>query len=138
MEPLIIAVHILVCLAIVVLILLQQGKGAEMGASFGAGGSQTLFGSSGSGNLLSRITSVLVTVFFVTSFSLSMIATQRSQVKQDAGVPSAEVIEQYNQQQAGDAPQVNEAPAPAPAADAPQVDAPQVDAPAVEEPATAP
>lgn len=64
MEPLIIALHILVCLGIVGLILLQQGKGAEMGASFGSGGSQTLFGSAGSGNMLSHATAILVTIFF--------------------------------------------------------------------------
>ena len=131
MEPLIIAVHILISLAIIALVLLQQGKGAEMGASFGAGGSQTLFGASGGGNLLSRITAILVTLFFITSFSLSMLATQRSQTKSDAGVPSAELIEQHNKQQAGDAPVV-ETPA---ATDAPAVEAPAVETPAVEAPA---
>lgn len=74
MEPLIIALHILVSIAIVALILLQQGKGAEVGASFGSGGSQTLFGSTGSGNFLSHTTAILVAIFFVTSFGLSILA----------------------------------------------------------------
>lgn len=123
MEPLIIALHILVCLAIVGLILIQQGKGAEMGASFGSGGSQTLFGSSGSGNMLSHATAILVTVFFVTSFGLSVLAKNKSVAGNDIGVPSAEVIEAHNaaQQPAGDVPAVEAAPAmDAPAAPAQQ------------------
>lgn len=120
MEPIIIALHILICIAIVGLILLQQGKGAEVGASFGSGGSQTLFGSTGSGNLLSHATAILVTIFFVTSFGLSLLAKNKSAIGSgDVGIPSAAVIEQHNQaqQSAGDAPA---APAPAPTAgDAP-------------------
>ena len=54
MEQIILIVHLLVALAIIGLIMLQQGKGADMGASFGAGASQTLFGSDGSGNVLTR------------------------------------------------------------------------------------
>ena len=96
MEALIIAVHILVALAIIGLILLQQGKGAEMGASFGSGGSQTLFGSSGSGNLLSHATAILVAVFFVTSFGLSVLAKQKSSLNTNTGVPATAVIEAHN------------------------------------------
>lgn len=110
MEQLIIALHILICLGIIALILLQQGKGAEMGASFGSGGSQTLFGSSGSGNLLSHVTAILVTIFFLTSFGLSMMAKNKSVANLDVGIPAAEVIEAHNatvQPAAGDAPVVN-------------------------------
>lgn len=78
MENLVLVVHLLVALAIIGLILLQQGKGAEMGASFGAGASQTLFGSSGSGNFFSRMTAILAAVFFVTSFTLAILAKQRT------------------------------------------------------------
>ena len=70
--------HVIVALAIVGLILLQQGKGADMGASFGGGGSQTLFGPSGGGNLLTRATAVLAAVFFATSFGLAIIAKQKA------------------------------------------------------------
>ena len=115
------ALHVLVAIAIIALVLLQQGKGAEMGASFGSGGSQTLFGSSGSGNLLSHVTAILVTIFFVTSFGLSMMAKNKSVANLDVGIPAAEVIEAHNatagQPAAGDAPVVS---APA-ATDAPAV-----------------
>ncbi|HQQ64204.1 MAG TPA: preprotein translocase subunit SecG [Pseudomonadales bacterium] len=96
MEVLITALHILVAMAIIGLILLQQGKGAEMGASFGSGGSQTLFGSAGSGNLLSHATALLVALFFVTSFTLSILAKQKSVLNASAGIPAAAVIEEHN------------------------------------------
>ena len=78
MEQMILVGHLLVVLAIIGLILLQQGKGAEMGASFGAGASQTLFGSDGSGNVLTKATALLVAVFFATSFGLAIIATNKA------------------------------------------------------------
>lgn len=74
MESILLVVHVIVALAIVGLIMLQQGKGAEMGASFGGGGSQTVFGAAGSGNFFSRMTAILVAVFFATSFVLAMLA----------------------------------------------------------------
>ena len=89
MENLILVVHLLVAVAIIGLILLQQGKGAEMGASFGAGASQTLFGSTGSGNFFSRLTAILATVFFVTSFTLAILAKQRTGSADDFSLPSA-------------------------------------------------
>jgi preprotein translocase subunit SecG len=127
MEPLVIALHILICFGIVGLVLLQQGKGAEMGASFGSGGSQTLFGSTGSGNLLSHATAVLATIFFVTSFGLSVLAKNKSAVGADAGIPAAEVIQAVNsateQQAPVVAPSSGDAPALAPTAPATDVPA---------------
>jgi preprotein translocase subunit SecG len=79
-ETAIIVVHLLVCLALIGLILLQQGKGAEAGASFGGGASQTVFGSQGSGNFLTRSTSWLAVVFFVTSISLAFVAKEKASV----------------------------------------------------------
>ncbi|PCJ42828.1 MAG: preprotein translocase subunit SecG [SAR86 cluster bacterium] len=76
MESIIIIVHVIAAIAVITLVLLQQGKGAEMGASFGSGASQTLFGSSGSGNVLTKATTIFATVFFVTSLSLAVIARQ--------------------------------------------------------------
>jgi preprotein translocase subunit SecG len=99
--PLILTVHILVGAAIIGLVLLQHGKGADMGAAFGSGSSGSLFGASGSANFLSRTTGVLATVFFLTSLGLSYIATNRTQV------PSS-VMERVNTQ-----PAVPAAPAPA-------------------------
>ena len=78
MEQLILVVHLVVALVIIGLIMLQQGKGADMGASFGAGGSQTLFGSEGGGNVLTRATGWLVALFFASSFGLALLANQRS------------------------------------------------------------
>lgn len=77
-EQIVMVLHVIVALAIVGLILLQQGKGADMGASFGGGGSQTLFGPSGGGNLLTRATAILAAVFFATSFGLAVIAKQKA------------------------------------------------------------
>ena len=86
MEQIILIVHLLVALAIIGLIMLQQGKGADMGASFGAGASQTLFGSDGSGNALTRATGWLVVLFFATSFGLAIVATQKSQTVDGIGL----------------------------------------------------
>jgi preprotein translocase subunit SecG len=73
----VIAIHIMVCVALVVVVLLQQGKGADIGAVFG-GSSQTVFGSSGAGNLLTKITSGLAVVFFATSIFLAYASTRRA------------------------------------------------------------
>ncbi len=73
----VLTVHILVALAIIGLVLMQHGKGADMGAAFGSGASGSLFGASGSANFLSRTTAVLATVFFLTSLSLAYIASDK-------------------------------------------------------------
>ncbi len=86
MEQIILIVHLLVALAIIGLIMLQQGKGADMGASFGAGASQTLFGSDGSGNALTRATAWLVVLFFATSFGLALMANQATVIDDDIGL----------------------------------------------------
>lgn len=69
-------VHVLVGVGLIVLVLFQHGKGADMGASFGSGASGSLFGASGSANFLSRSTAVLATLFFITTLSLSYLASQ--------------------------------------------------------------
>jgi len=73
----VIAIHITVCVVLVVIILLQQGKGADVGAVFG-GSSSTVFGSSGAGNAMTRATWALATVFFATSIFLAYASTQRA------------------------------------------------------------
>ena len=65
-----IVVYLIVALMLVGFVLIQQGKGADMGASFGSGGSNTVFGSTGSGNFLTRTTAILATLFFVISLIL--------------------------------------------------------------------
>ena len=72
-----IVLHVLVALAIIGLVLLQHGKGADMGSGFGGGASGSLFGATGSANFLSRATAVLATVFFLTSLGLAYLATNR-------------------------------------------------------------
>jgi preprotein translocase subunit SecG len=72
---LIIVVHVVVALTIIGLVLLQHGKGADMGSGFGGGASSSLFGATGSANFLSRATAVLATLFFILSLILAYIAT---------------------------------------------------------------
>ena len=72
-----IVVHVLVALAIIGLVLLQHGKGADMGSGFGGGASGSLFGATGSANFLSRTTAVLATIFFLLSLALAYVATKK-------------------------------------------------------------
>lgn len=137
MEQLIIIFHVLAALAITGLILIQQGKGADMGASFGGGASQTLFGSRGSGNVLTRATAVLATLFFATSFALAVVARDHSEAAGSVGIPAEEIdgmpvvpvdeipaVEENAAPSAGDIPELEMAPADAPA-DIPELDASQ-------------
>ncbi|ODS23054.1 preprotein translocase subunit SecG [Candidatus Endobugula sertula] len=87
METIVIVIHVLVALAIIGLILLQRGKGAEAGASFGGGASQTVFGSEGSGNFFAKVTAILAFIFFATSFSLAIIAKNKTNITLDIGIP---------------------------------------------------
>lgn len=82
-ETLVVVSHVLFAVAVIVLILLQHGKGADAGAAFGAGASQTVFGSQGSATFLSKMTAILAVLFFVTSFSLAVFAKQRAQMVSD-------------------------------------------------------
>ena len=74
----ILVVHNIVAISMIGLILVQHGKGADAGASFGAGGSATVFGASGSANFLTRLTAVLTAIFFITSMTLAVFAKQQS------------------------------------------------------------
>ena len=78
LSNILLIVHLIVAVIIVILVLLQQGKGSDMGAAFGGGSSQSLFGARGSANFLSRATSFLVTVFFISSLVLAYIYTTQS------------------------------------------------------------
>jgi len=73
----ILIVHVLAGISVVTLVLLQHGKGADMGAAFGSGASGSLFGATGSANFLSRATAVMATVFFLTSLGLSYVSNSR-------------------------------------------------------------
>ncbi len=91
MEKFILIFHFLVAVALIGLILIQQGKGAEAGASFGAGASQTVFGSGGGWNFFSKMTALLATIFFVTSVSLAVTAKNKT-VIEDFSIPALESI----------------------------------------------
>ena len=110
MEQIILIAHVLAALAIIGLIMIQQGKGADMGASFGAGASQTLFGSGGGGNVLTTSTAWLVTLFFATSFGLAVIAKNQSVAANAVDLPVPAVVEsQYAPAADSDIPAIDEA-----------------------------
>jgi preprotein translocase subunit SecG len=77
-ETILVGVHVLVAAALVGLVLLQHGKGADMGAAFGSGSSGSLFGAAGSANFLSRTTAILATVFFLSSLGLTYFGATRT------------------------------------------------------------
>jgi preprotein translocase subunit SecG len=78
MKEILLVIHVLTAVALVGLVLLQQGKGADMGAAFGGGASQTLFGARGSATFLSRMTAILAAVFFATSLALAWVYSRQS------------------------------------------------------------
>ena len=102
--------HVLLAVAIVGLVLLQRGKGADAGAGFGAGASGTVFGARGSANFLSRTTAVLATLFFLTSLGLSYLFSQQK--------PATSVMDTLPAQEAPATPDPKSAPV-APATGAP-------------------
>ena len=102
MQTLIIIVHVIAAISIVGLVLLQQGKGADAGASFGAGAAQTVFGSSGSGNFLVRATTISAVIFFVTSLTLAIFAKNQAGRGSSTGLPivNQEILEETTAAQA--------------------------------------
>ena len=105
----VIVLHVVVALAIIGLVLLQHGKGADMGSGFGGGSSGSLFGATGSANFLSRTTAALATVFFLTSLGLAYFATHKP--KASGGIMEGVKTEQ---------PQPSKPAAEAPAPEAPK------------------
>jgi preprotein translocase subunit SecG len=124
LQTLVLMGHLLVCVLIVALVLLQRGKGADAGTGFGAGASGTVFGARGSANFFSRSTAVLATLFFVTSLSLAYLA---SRVTAPRGILEGSVLEQETETQPADipvlSPQEGASETPAPS-ETPQSDAP--------------
>ena len=78
MSTILIIVHVIVCVALIMIVLLQTGKGADMGAAFGGGGSQTLFGSTGASTFLSKATTGAAIVFMLTSLALAYLSSHRT------------------------------------------------------------
>src|SRR5437868_15469353 len=112
LTNIIIVAHVVVALAIIGLVLLQHGKGADMGSGFGGGASSSLFGATGSANFLSRATAALATIFFILSLALAYLATNRTKETGGGGV----MDRAPQQQKSGDMKKDVPAPAPAPAA----------------------
>ena len=81
MHTILLVVHILIAVSLIGLVLIQRGKGAEVGAAFGSGASNTVFGSRGSASFLTRATAVLAALFFIVSLSLAFSVSQKKDVK---------------------------------------------------------
>ena len=96
-NSLLLVFHVITAIIIVVLILLQKGKGADMGSAFGAGASGTMFGSKGSANFLSRSTAVLATIFFITSLTLAYLNKGTVVQNKDSILDTINIIEEDDQ-----------------------------------------
>lgn len=88
MQQIIFIIHVLTAICLVALVLLQQGKGANVGAAFGSGASQTMFGSAGSLPFLVKITAILATIFFITSLTLGYMTAQEAKNAKQFQLPS--------------------------------------------------
>ncbi len=89
MTTLVISIHVTVCILLILIVLLQSGKGAEMGVSLGGGAGQTLFGAGGPASILTKITTAVAIIFMVTSLTLAYLSGNRSEssVMSDTAVP---------------------------------------------------
>jgi len=97
MEIFVLVLHVFAALGIIALVLLQHGKGADVGAAFGGGASGSLFGASGSANFLSRITAVLALVFFLTSLGLTYFSGRKTEHRGVMANPPAQEQPQPSQ-----------------------------------------
>ncbi|AAU37336.1 MULTISPECIES: preprotein translocase subunit SecG [Basfia] len=97
MYQVLLIVYLLVSIALIGFILVQQGKGADAGASFGGGASGTVFGSAGSANFLSRTTAILATIFFVISLVIGNINSHKNNVQQGTFDDLSQAAEQIQQ-----------------------------------------
>ena len=94
MSILLIIIHVLACIGLIMIVLLQTGKGADMGAAFGGGSSQTLFGSSGAGTFFGKATTAIAIIFMVTSLSLAYMSSNQkgNSIMTDVAAPVEETI----------------------------------------------
>ena len=112
MDFIVLIIHVIAALGVIGLVLMQHGKGADMGAAFGSGSSGSLFGASGSANFLSRATAIFATIFFLTSLGLSFIqfdATRSVGVMSGATITAPDGAEAETVEQSSDS-KVNEIP----------------------------
>lgn len=130
MYTFVLIIHLIVCFFLIFIVLIQSSKGAEMGAAFGGGSSQTLFGSRGAGTILTKLTTISAIVFMLTSLSLAILSINRSSIMMDA--PKQEIPPPLSEQlplkeQSTGPADAETAEAPAPSVEAP--DAPKPAAP---------
>jgi preprotein translocase subunit SecG len=104
LETVVVVFHLLGALGVVALVLLQQGKGADAGASFGAGASNTVFGGQGSSTFLSKFTAILAACFFITSLGLGYFAKEKAHQLTQVGLPDPAVLEVKQKPAADDVP----------------------------------
>jgi len=120
LETVVVVFHLLGAIGVVALVLLQQGKGADAGASFGAGASNTVFGSQGTATFLSRVTAILAAAFFMTSLGLAFFANQKADALAQVGLPDPAVLEVQQKPAVEDVPVLEEQEPADNAADVPQ------------------
>ncbi|MEE4668118.1 preprotein translocase subunit SecG [Pseudomonas alliivorans] len=104
LETVVVVFHLLGALGVVALVLLQQGKGADAGVSFGAGASNTVFGGQGTSTFLSKFTAILAACFFITSLGLGYFAKEKAQQLTQVGLPDPAVLEVKQKPAADDVP----------------------------------
>jgi len=92
MFGIVLTIHLIIALLLVVLVLIQHGKGADAGANFGGGSSQSVFGSGGSATFLSRMTAIVATIFFITSLVLAYIGSQQAKGYQSVTQTPVEAV----------------------------------------------
>ncbi len=120
MNTFLLVLHVMVCLVLILVVLLQRGKGSDMGAALGGGGSNTVFGSRGAGNFLTKLTTGAAIGFMLTSLSLSYLTTQQSNIldfddalqeaaaEAEPGGASADALEEVQVENGSDEPSADE------------------------------
>ena len=95
MSPILIVIHVIVCIALIMIVLLQTGKGTDMGAAFGGGSSQTLFGSTGASTFLSKATTAAAIIFMLTSLALAYMSGHKTgdSIMIDTEIPIEQHVE---------------------------------------------
>jgi preprotein translocase subunit SecG len=106
-NSILLVAQVLLSISLIVLILMQHGKGADAGAAFGSGASATVFGSRGSGNFMTRATTVIAILFFTVSLSLAYVSSNRAAPDSVTGSVTAQEVETAPLQQADDMPPVD-------------------------------
>ena len=129
MQTAVLIGHTIIAILIIILVLLQRGKGADAGAAFGSGASGTVFGASGSSNFFSRATAIMATLFFASSLTLAYMSSQRGADGPDSLLENAPITEPVEQEQSAidavpEIPELNDAESTATESDVPALDAP--------------